>query len=629
MGWREIKPESGASGYSFRYSAAVFSISIFARASIGLGLAASAACAGMHSKSDAAPAPQSFYTVTAEIALARHQPRVAALQYAAATVNETDLGLLERATQVATESLQPSVAEQIAARWMRVDPSSVEARRAAARAALELHQIDQAVAHYRFVLVSSPIGRDAEFAALETELGSCDNVFGARQVADALAASFPASSWALRVQGFTALRADDPAAAVRTFTAALALPAADESEADRSARRELVQTLARARILSGDVETPLAQAQEKVQSEDTPANRLDYALLLMTAQRDSAATQQLEILGRNAEYSPVALRLLGLVEFQEGHLDAAGANFAQLLRADKYLDDAFYYLGLIADRHNDPEHALRLYAQVQNGENTLPAFLRATTILEHHGAPAAAEELLDRLVEDEPQRAPEILTARARMYADSGDLARAITVLEDGVAEYPDNVDLRYARASTYEEQGRLDAALHELAALMDARPNDPAAMNALGYTLADHSRQLPRARKLIERAYAAAPKNAAILDSLGWVLFRQGHSAEAEPYLRVAYAEDRGGDIGAHLGEVLWQLGKPVEAEHIWTEASIADGENRLLKSTRQRLHAAPPPPPPATPPATPSMPEAPPPLATPPQAPPAMAPVTATPVT
>ena len=49
--------------------------------------------------------------------------------------------------------------------------------------------------------------------------------------------------------------------------------------------------------------------------------------------------------------------------------------------------------------------------------------------------------------------------------------------------------------------------------------------MNALGYTLADHSRDLARARKLIERAHAAAPKNAAILDSLGWVLFRQGRT--------------------------------------------------------------------------------------------------------
>jgi len=481
------------------------------------------------------------------------------------------------------------LAAKVAARWIQVDPKSVDAQRAAARAALALHKIDQAATHYRAVLSNSPIGTDAEFAALETYLAGNDNVFGARQLADRLASSFPSSAAALRMQGYTSLRGDDPAAAVHSFTAALALTTASGNNGDEGARRELLQTLARARIMTGDAERPLAQAQEKVEREDMPANRLDYALLLMTAQRDSAAIQQLEILARNPEFAPVALRLSGLIEFQEGHLDAATTRFAQLLRSEKYLDDACYYLGLIADRHGDPEHALRLYAQVQSGENALPALLRATTILQTHGAAAAAEELLDRLIEEEPQRAPEILASRARSYADAGDLPRAIALLEQGVMEYPDSVDLRYAVASVYEEQGRIPNALRELTDLANARPDDPAALNALGYTLADHSRDLARARNLIERAYAAAPKNAAILDSLGWVLFRQGHSVEAETYLRAAYADDRGGDIAAHLGEVLWQLGRPADAERIWSEAAAADGDNRLLKATRQRFHAMP----------------------------------------
>ena len=550
----------------------------------------------MGKRPEDAPVPQAFYTVTAEIALARHQPRVAALQYAAAASQETDSELLARATQVATESLQPSLAGKVAAHWISVDPKSVEAQRAAGRAALSLQQIDQAAAHYGFVLVNSPIGMDAEFVALETYLQGNDNIFGSRQLADRLASSYPSSAAALRVQGFSALRADDPAAAARSFTAALAIPSSSGRD-DEAARRELQQTLARAEIMAGDAESPLAQAREKVEHEDTPANRLDYALSLMTARRESAATQQLEILARNSEYTPVAVRLMGLIEFQDGRLDAATARFAELVRAEKYLDDAFYYLGVIADRHGDAEHALRLYAQVQSGENTVPALLRATAILQTHGAAAAAEELLDRLIEDEPQRAPEILAARARIYADSGDLPRAVAVLEQGVMVYPDSVDLRYAEASIYEEQGRTADALRELEQLVSARQDDPAALNALGYTLADHSRDLTRARRLIESAHAAAPKNAAILDSLGWVLFRQGHRAEAEVYLRAAYADDRGGDIAAHLGEVLWQLGRTADAEHIWSEASIADVDNRLLKATRQRFHAPPPVPAPPVP--------------------------------
>jgi tetratricopeptide (TPR) repeat protein len=308
----------------------------------------------------------------------------------------------------------------------------------------------------------------------------------------------------------------------------------------------------------------------------------------MTAQRLPEATEQLEILARNADSTAVALRLLGLLEFQQGHFDASSARFKQLLRSGKFTDDAFYYLALIEDRNGDAEGALRFYAQVRSGENVLPALLRAATLLHTHGAAGAADELFDRLIEDEPQRAPEILTTRARMYVQSSELPKAFAVLEKGALEYPDSVELRYATASVYEEQGQVSAALRELSSVLKARPNDPAAMNALGFTLADHDKELSRARRLIERAHAAAPKNTAILDSLGWVLFRQGHATEALPYLNAAYGDEHDGDIAAHLGEVLWRLGRQDEAQRIWSEAGALDADNHLLKSTRHRLTSA-----------------------------------------
>jgi tetratricopeptide (TPR) repeat protein len=571
--------------YSFRYSAAVFSFSnIITRASVGIAALALSACADTALKSEPL-APQSFYTVTGEIALARQEPRVAALQYATAAAHETDPAILQRATEVTAETLQPSLMAGVAARWLHLNPRSLDAQRAAARAALALDKVDEAAAHYRIVLLNSPMGVDAEFAGLETDLGSGENVFGAHQLADRLASYFPTSPSALRVQGLAALRADDPAAAVHSLTSALAI---DRNAQNQSAHKELAQTLLRARILAGDVEEPLSAALTQLKTDYSPTNRFNYVALLMTAQRLPEATAQLEILARNPDSMAVGLRLLGLLEFQQGHFDASSARFRQLLTTGKFGDDAFYYLALIADRNGDAERALRFYSQVQKGENVLPALLRAAALLHTHGAAGAADELLDRLIEDEPQRAPEILTARARMYALSSELPKAFAVLEKGALEYPDSVELHYATASVYEEQGRVSAALRELSLVVKARPNDPAALNALGFTLADHSKELSRARKLIERAHAAAPRNAAILDSLGWVLFRQGRGVEALPYLSAAYASDHDGDIAAHLGEVLWQMGRQDEAQRIWAEAGALDADNHLLKSTRHRLTAA-----------------------------------------
>ncbi len=568
-----------------------------AQACLALGLLVCAACRGPPVAPVAIEKTEVFDTVTGEIALARGEPRTAALQYAAAAQGATDLSLIAHASDVTSECLQPSLTAAIAVRWLSLDPQSLDAHRAAARAALALGRIDESAKQYRIVASSSPRGADAELKQLETELDASDDVFAAHRLFDRLAADFPSSAEALRLSGFAALRADDPASAVGDFSRALALmPAAASSEPPDEAgnkppddaRRELRQGLWRARILAGDPQEPLEQSQALALRDATSANVLSYALLLLAAHQDQAAVAQLETLARIADSQPVALRLLGLIEFQNGDLDAAARRFTDLLTTGKFVDDAFYYLGLMAERHGDVEKALRLYAQVQSGDNATAALVRASTILQTHGAAAAAQEILDHLIEDEPARAPEVLAARAKIYSDAGDARGALAVLDRGREQYPDSVDLRYAIATTEEEAGRVGAALQELHQVLKQRPDDPAALNAYGYTLADHHRKLGEARVLIERAHAAAPRNAAILDSLGWVLYRQGHDDQALPYSAAAYAEDRGADIGAHYGEVLWHLGRHAEADQVWTEAARADSDNRLLNDTRRRLHAA-----------------------------------------
>jgi len=185
-------------------------------------MVASAACAGASRKAEPAPESSVFYTVTAELALARHEPRVAALQYAAAAAIAP--ALWPRAAAVASAGLQPSLTLVAAEHWIRSEPQSLEAQRAAAEAALSLHRVAVSASHYRFLLAHAAApadAPDAEFTRIEKDLRGADNVYGARQVADLLAKQLPASVALERLQGFTALRADDPAAAARSFAAVL------------------------------------------------------------------------------------------------------------------------------------------------------------------------------------------------------------------------------------------------------------------------------------------------------------------------------------------------------------------------------------------------------------------------
>jgi Flp pilus assembly protein TadD len=127
-----------------------------------------------------------------------------------------------------------------------------------------------------------------------------------------------------------------------------------------------------------------------------------------------------------------------------------------------------------------------------------------------------------------------------------------------------------------------LEANLRRLIAL---QPDHAHAHNALGYTLADRNQRLPEARTLIETAHKLAPNDPFILDSLGWVLYRLGDNEAALGHLRRAYEMRPDGEIAAHLGEVLWAMGRRDEAQKIWAEALRAQPKNEALQGTIKRL--------------------------------------------
>jgi uncharacterized protein HemY len=85
------------------------------------------------------------------------------------------------------------------------------------------------------------------------------------------------------------------------------------------------------------------------------------------------------------------------------------------------------------------------------------------------------------------------------------------------------------------------------------------------------------------------APDDPFILDSLGWVKFRQAQFDDAEKALRRAYSLRPDVEIAVHLGEVLWSRGQKENAHKIWLEAKNKDPDNETLKSTLQRLKVKP----------------------------------------
>ncbi len=173
------------------------------------------------------------------------------------------------------------------------------------------------------------------------------------------------------------------------------------------------------------------------------------------------------------------------------------------------------------------EEALAWYRSVPAGEQRAEARLRAIKTLfdlqtQKDEAFAEARQVPGRCRGRRRTRRDAYLMEAELRHEDRQD-AGELEVFARGLAAYPDDLALLYSRGLAWERRDRIDHAEADFRRILVIEPDNVAALNALGYTLADRTTRYQEALELIDRARAAAPEDAAIIDSYGWVLYRLG----------------------------------------------------------------------------------------------------------
>lgn len=142
-----------------------------------------------------------------------------------------------------------------------------------------------------------------------------------------------------------------------------------------------------------------------------------------------------------------------------------------------------------------------------------------------------------------------------------------------------------YSRALLYSDKlHNHAAAVKDLEAFLKLNPNDVDGMNSLGYTLLSVKGREAEGLEYILAAHKLKPEAPEINDSLGWAYFKQGNAAEALPYLEAAFAAMPVAEVSAHLGEVLWSLGREQEARVVWEKGLSDDADHKILLDTMKR---------------------------------------------
>jgi Flp pilus assembly protein TadD len=344
--------------------------------------------------------------------------------------------------------------------------------------------------------------------------------------------------------------------------------------------------LLEARILLAQ-QSPDPYARLRRLLEEDPQNkqiRLQYARLL-TATDMAAAREQFEVLSTESPRDGELLLSLALINRETGDEEAAKVHLRQLLALGQHVDEAHYYLGRIAEDGGDLSAALYEYGQVEEGRELLVATSRAGAILIGEGRIDEYSARFEKLRQEHPEQADQLYGIEAELLIGAEQPQVAARVLNEGLAQLPQSSALRYARAMLAEQQGDLALMESDLRAIIAAEPDNSTALNALGYTLANRTRRYEEAYALISRALALQPTEPAILDSMGWVLYRMNRVEEARDYLTRAYAAFPDAEVAAHLGEVLWVSGDRENALQVWQAGMLKDPGNAALMETLERL--------------------------------------------
>lgn len=524
--------------------------------------------------------PQLLYGfLLAEIAGRRGQLADAAALYLELARETRDPRIARRAAEIALHSRYLETALQATRIWLEADPASAQARQAYIGLLATLGRHDELQSEVTTLLAAEP-------QQLRQNLLHLNRLFsrsGDRQAVHVLVENLTAPYLHLAEAHFAraqvAFEARDLPAAREAIRRALELR--PDWELAALFRIQLIENRAEAMTTLAAFIAAHPQAREA---------RLAYARALATDKRYPEARREFGVLLEQGAVDPAkngdVVFALAVLSLQLNDTQEAEKHLRQLVQiGHAESDKARYYLGQIAEDGKRWDEALQWFGTVERGEHYLSARLHAASVMAKQGRIEEARRHLAGSDAGNPRERAQLLIGEAQLLREAGRNADAHAALTAALVRQPDQPDLLYEIALLAEKLGRVDELESRLRRLIEIKPDHAHALNALGYSLAERNIRLAEARTLIERALELAPNDPFILDSKGWVLFRQGEVQAALDVLNQAFGIRPDPEIAAHLGEVLWALGRRDEARQTWEKARSAHPANEALAETVKRL--------------------------------------------
>ncbi|MBP6057922.1 MAG: tetratricopeptide repeat protein [Nitrosomonas sp.] len=522
-------------------------------------------------------APILFDFLVGETALQRGNLDIAVNRYVKLARTTRDPRIAKRASEIALHAGNPFAAEQAAIMWIALDPDSIDARQTIAALLVSLGKLDAARPHLEKLLASEKDDIGNTFMQLNQLLSRNPDKAATLKLVQQLAqpyANLPEVHFAISQAAWFA---NQHQLALEEMQRALALRPDWEIAAIHNGR--ILQ-----RISNADASEFYGNYLKKHPAANEV--RIAYTRVLINDNQTDLAREQLQLLLDKNPEDPEIMLAIGLLATEMGDFDITETSFKKALDMGyKDPNAVHFHLAQIYEETKRPDMAMESYQMVKSGGRYLPAQIRYADLLASKGYVKEAREHLHKLPVANDQQVAQLILAEAQILRKSKAHQEVFNLLDNGLKKLPDYPELLYDRALAADKLGKFTILEQDLRKLIQLKPDNAHAYNALGYSLAERGAQLPEALKLIKRAVELSPEDPYIMDSLGWVYYRMGNYSDGLNYLNLAFAARPDPEIAAHLGEVLWVQGAKEDARNIWQSALEKDPDNEVLLETMQRF--------------------------------------------
>ena len=251
----------------------------------------------------------------------------------------------------------------------------------------------------------------------------------------------------------------------------------------------------------------------------------------------------------------ILVQLAGIAE-QQSNAEAAIANYEKVPASSPMRRIAELQLGLnLADLERFDEAEGHLKAALAEDENDMRAYLALGGVYARQEKYRDAANLYDQAV--------------ARM----GEPTRA-------------EWNIFYQRGIAYERLKEWDKAEPNFHKALELYPDQPQALNYLGYSWVDMNINLEEGLEMIQRAVELRPSDGYIVDSLGWAFYRLGRFEDAARELERAVGLMPADPIlNDHLGDAYWRVGRKLEATFQWRHTLALEPDDEVKADAERKL--------------------------------------------